>query len=157
MGSVGRKVVLMLATGIGVGYFPLVPGTIGTLLAVPLSFGVNRLATSSLLLGLLTLATFIGCAVWLSTQGEILLGRKDPGSIVIDEIAGFLVANFLAPPGIITLTLAFVLFRIFDIVKVFPASKLEELPGGVGIVFDDVIAGVYTFVILRLFLSWGLL
>lgn len=156
MGSVERKIILVFATGIGVGYFPLFPGTMGTLLAVPLSFGVNRLATHSLLLGLVTLVGFISCAVWLSTRGETFLGRKDPGSIVIDEIAGFLVANFLAPPGLTTLVLAFVLFRIFDIVKVFPASRLQTLAGGIGIVSDDVIAGVYTFVILRVISRWGL-
>lgn len=155
--SVKRKIILVLATGIGVGYFPLVPGTFGTLLAVPLSLGVNRLATSSLLLGLLTLPSLIGCAVWLSTRAEMLFGRKDPETIVIDESAGFIVANFLAPHGLMTLALAFILFRIFDIAKVFPASKLQTISGGMGIVLDDVIAGIYTFVILRVISLWGLI
>lgn len=139
----------MLATGIGIGYFPLVPGTLGTFLAIPLSFAVNRLATDSLFFGLLAMAGFVVCAVWLSNRGETLLGRKDPENIVIDEIAGFLVANFLAPPGWTTLVLALVFFRIFDIIKVFPAARLQSLAGGLGIVSDDLIAGAYTFVVVR--------
>ena len=156
MGGFERKLILLIATGVGLGYFPFFPGTVGTLLAVPLSFGVNRLAAHSLPLGLLTLVSFICAAVWVSSRGETFLARKDPGNIVIDEVAGFLVANFLAPPGLMALALAFVLFRIFDIVKVFPASRLQTLAGGLGIVSDDVIAGVYTFVILRLLSSLGL-
>lgn len=157
MGGVERKLILALATGIGVGYFPFFPGTMGTFLAVPLSVAVNRLAAHSLLQGSLTLVTFICAAVWVSSRGEIFLARKDPGNIVIDEIAGFLVANFIAPPGLMALALAFVLFRIFDIIKVFPASRLQTLAGGLGIVADDVIAGIYTFVILRVFSSMGLI
>ena len=84
-----------------------------------------------------------------------MLRQKDPRIIVIDEMAGFLVANFLSAPRIVPLLLAFCLFRFFDIAKVFPASKLEKLPGGAGIVLDDVTAGLYTFVVLRLLLSWG--
>jgi len=84
------------------------------------------------------------------------LQQKDPRVIVIDEIAGFMVANFAAPLGIVVVILAFVLFRFFDIVKPFPISKLERLPGGAGIVLDDVMAGLYTFLVLRLMLTWGL-
>jgi len=77
--------------------------------------------------------------------------------IVIDEIVGFMVANFLAPHSVMLLGVAFLLFRIFDIVKVYPINKLQKLPGGAGIVLDDVMAGLYVFGILRLVLSWGLL
>jgi len=96
-----------------------------------------------------TLIGSICCAIGLSTQGAEILGQKDPGIIIIDEIAGFMVAYFTAPFEIL-------LFRFFDIAKVFPASTLEKLPGGAGIVLDDVMAGIYTLVILRLILSWGL-
>lgn len=84
------------------------------------------------------------------------MGQRDPGIIVIDEIVGFMIANFGAPPSVAIVTLAFVLFRFFDIMKPFPMSKLEKLPGGAGIVLDDVMAGLYTFLVLRLILAWGL-
>ncbi len=77
--------------------------------------------------------------------------------IVIDEIVGFLIANFMAPRNVMLLGVAFLLFRFFDIAKVYPLSRLEKLPGGTGIVLDDVMAGFYVFGILRLVLSWGLL
>lgn len=76
--------------------------------------------------------------------------------IVIDEIVGFLLANFAAPTSASTLLMRFFLFRFFDITKVFPASRLERLPGGTGIVADDLMAGVYTFVALRLLGAWGM-
>ena len=107
-------------------------------------------------LAVVTLIGSICCAIWLSTQGAEILGQKDPGIIVIDEIPGFLVAYFTAPFEMIPLILAFLLFRFFDIAKVFPASTLEKLPGGAGIVLDDVMAGIYTLVILRLIFSWRL-
>ena len=82
--------------------------------------------------------------------------QRDPSVIVIDEVVGFMVANFMAPPSLIPIAVAFLLFRFFDIVKVYPLSSLEKLPGGAGIVLDDVMAGVYVFGILRLVSLWGL-
>jgi len=148
---------LLFATGFGVGYLPRLPGTAGTLLAVPLSLGLNALASISLPIAVLTLAAAICCAIWLSTGAALILEQKDPPVIVIDEIVGFMVANFMAPLGVIPLGVAFLLFRFFDIAKVYPLSRLEKLPGGAGIVLDDVMAGLYVFGILRLVLSWGLL
>jgi len=148
---------LFLATGFGVGYLPLLAGTAGTLLAVPLSLGLNALASASLPIAVLTLAAAICCAIWLSTRAALILEQKDPPAIVIDEIVGFMVANFMAPPRVAAVTLVFLLFRFFDIAKVYPINKLQKLPGGAGIVVDDVMAGLYVFAILRLVLSWGLL
>jgi len=150
------KIILFFVTGFYVGYFPRLPGTAGTLVAIPFSLGINRMASVSLPLALLTLVTAISCAIWLSTRGAVILGQRDPGIIVIDEIVGFMIANFGAPPSVAIVTLAFVLFRFFDIMKPFPMSKLEKLPGGAGIVLDDVMAGLYTFLVLRLILAWGL-
>ena len=79
-----------------------------------------------------------------------MLGAKDPQVIVIDEIAGFLIANFLNQSKPSSLILAFILFRFFDIVKPFPAKRSEKLPGGFGIVLDDMVAGVYALLILSL-------
>ena len=146
---------LFLVTGGGAGYFPRLPGTIGTLVAIPLSLPLNRLAVSNFAAALFFLVGAVCVAIWLSTKGANLLKQKDPQLIVIDEIVGFLVANFVAPARFTALLWSFVLFRLFDIVKVFPTNKLEKLPGGAGIVLDDVMAGVYTFMSLRLLLKLG--
>jgi len=150
-----KKAVLFLVTGAGAGYFPRFPGTVGTLVAIPFSLVLNRLAVSNFVLGALIVVASTFCAVWLSTQGAGILKQKDPQVIVIDEIVGFLVANFLVPPRWTALFWSFLLFRFFDIAKVFPTNKLEQLPGGAGIVLDDVMAGVYTFIILQLLLKVG--
>jgi phosphatidylglycerophosphatase A len=157
LSGLSPKVILFFATGFGVGYLPRLPGTAGTLLAVPLSVGVNAIAAISLPIALLTLAAAICCAIWLSTRAALILEQRDPPVIVIDEIVGFLIANFMAPRNVMLLGVAFLLFRFFDIAKVYPLSRLEKLPGGTGIVLDDVMAGFYVFGILRLVLSWGLL
>lgn len=152
--SLSGKLVLLCVTGGGVGYIPLFPGTAGTLVAIPFSFGLNRIANISLLLASITLVVTISCAVFLADKSAALLGQKDPGVIVIDEIVGFLTANFAAPATLSALLAAFLLFRFFDITKVFPASQLERLPGGAGIVLDDIMAGLYTFAVMRLLLAW---
>lgn len=157
MDAFQRRIVIFFVTGAGAGFSPWFPGTVGTLVAIPLSLGLNTLAAASLPLSLITLAAFIACALWFSTEAEKILQQKDPGTIVIDEISGFMVANYLAPHALAPLVLGFVLFRFFDIVKIFPASRLERLPGGLGVVLDDLVAGLYVFVILRLVLFWGLL
>jgi len=152
-----QKLVLLSASGVGAGYFPLFPGTIGTLVAIPLSLALNNLANFSLAFAVLTLFAAVYCAIGLASKASELLGQKDPGLIVVDEIAGFLVANFTAPNRISVLLTAFMLFRFFDIAKIFPASWLEKLPGGLGIVLDDIIAGVYTLVIVQLLVAWKIL
>ena len=155
--GVKRKIIILLVTGGAVGYSPVAPGTCGTLLAVPFSLGLNRLAMFSVTLALVALVGFISGAIWSSGKGAAILGQKDPSVIVIDEIAGFLLANFLAPFGKVSLLLAFVLFRFFDIAKIYPASRIEKLPGGKGIVLDDVVAGLYCFSILQLLKWWELI
>jgi phosphatidylglycerophosphatase A len=154
--SLQRKWVLLCATAGGVGYTPIFPGTVGTLVAIPFSLGLNRLANLSLLLASLTLVVVIFCAIALAAKAAGLLGQKDPGIIVIDEIVGYSLANFSAPMTVPALLASFLLFRFFDIAKVFPASQLERLPGGAGIVLDDIMAGIYTFAIMRLLLTWGI-
>lgn len=96
-------------------------------------------------------------AAWFCEKGEAILGEKDSGKIVIDEMAGFLLANFLVPlkPG--PLLAAFFLFRLFDIIKPFPARRAERLSGGFGVILDDLVAGVYTFFILHLLVFGNIL
>ena len=150
-----RAITLLTASGAGVGYLPRLPGTAGTGLAIPFSLALNQLAFHTLYGGLFVLIAFTVCAIWLSGKAATILGRKDPQVIVIDEVAGFLIANFCNQQNLSSLLLAFILFRFFDIVKPFPAAKAEELPGGFGIVLDDVVAGVYTLAILYMSARWS--
>jgi phosphatidylglycerophosphatase A len=147
--QIGRKICLFLASGGGVGYLPFCPGTFGTLIAVPLSLGVNRIAVTHPWLATIGLAVLTAIAIWLANQAALLLEKNDPQLVVIDEIAGFALANFLAESWA-GLIIAFGLFRFFDIAKIYPARRLEALAGGAGIILDDMVAGLYTFVIIQL-------
>jgi phosphatidylglycerophosphatase A len=152
-----RQIILFFATGAGTGYIPWFPGSAGTLLAIPLSLGLNRIAGVSLPLALLTLAAFFGLATWLCHEAEAILQEKDCRRIVIDEVAGFLLANLFAPPEFKPVASAFILFRFFDIIKIFPAGRAEKISGGLGVILDDLIAGLYALTIVRLLLFWGMI
>ncbi len=147
-----RNGTILLASGAGVGFLPVMPGTFGTLLGVPVSKAVNHLAFVHPLLAPVALAGLILMALVVADRAARLFAAKDPQFVVIDEIAGFAVANlFNETAG--EVIAAFVLFRLFDIAKVFPGRRLEALPGGAGIVMDDLAAGLYTLMIVRT-LSW---
>ena len=138
---------VLLATGCYAGYVPIAPGTLGTLVAVPLGYLLSLLGP---LEGGFFIVAFAGFAVWVSGEGEKVFQRKDPGLIVIDEMAGFLVAVFLISWSWKNVVTGFFLFRLMDIIKPFPIRRLEsKWPGGWGVVGDDVLAGVYANVILR--------
>lgn len=155
MNTFCQRAVLFCVTGGGAGYIPRLPGTAGTVVAIPFSLALNRLALSNSSLAVLILVASIISAIGLSTKAASILKQKDPQVIVIDEIVGFVTANFLAPPRLSALVWSFVLFRFFDIAKLFPTNKLEQLPGGAGIVLDDVMAGLYALISLRLLLKIG--
>ena len=142
-----RPLPVWVATVAGVGDFPVAPGTVGSAVAVILVAALDTIPLTpaghfALLALLVALIFFLG--VWAAGQSEKFFGRTDPRSVVIDEVAGQMVAFLLFPQASWKLLLAgFALFRIFDISKPFPAGRAERLPGGWGIMVDDVIAGVY--------------
>lgn len=139
---------LFLATGFGLGRLPKAPGTFGSLLGLPLWLGLSRLEAPA---AWGVLAFFIGFAVWISQRAERLLGAKDPGAIVIDEVAGMAVTLMGIAPSAHAALAGFVVFRTLDIAKPPPIRTLERrLKGGVGVVCDDVVAGVLGNVLLRL-------
>ncbi|MFQ5768370.1 MAG: phosphatidylglycerophosphatase A [Acidobacteriota bacterium] len=148
--SRGQRFLFLLATGFGAGRAPLVPGTFGTLAAIPLHLLAAWLLTPFQFI-LMTLL-FIPLAVMAADFAAREIEAKDPGMIVVDEWAGYLVTVAGAPLGWKTVSAGFVLFRLFDILKPFPARRLEALRGGYGIVFDDLMAGLYAAMGLRLFL-----
>lgn len=147
-----RTLPVWVATVAGAGYFPVAPGTVGSAVGVILVAAMDAISLTpagrdALLALLVVLIFFLG--VWAAGQSEEFFGRTDPGHVVIDEVVGQMVAFMLVPHTSWKLLLAgFVLFRIFDISKPFPAGRAERLPGGWGIMVDDVIAGAYAMVAL---------
>jgi phosphatidylglycerophosphatase A len=152
MRQIMRNFILLIGSGAGIGYLPRMPGTFGTLVGLPVSLAINRLEQAYPPLGVGALVGLAIVAIVVAGHAARLLGAKDPQIIVIDEIAGFALANFLSDTAT-AIVGAFVLFRLFDIAKVYPARQLERVTGGAGVVLDDLLAGLYVFVILRL-LSW---
>jgi len=137
-----------LATFGGLGLAPVAPGTFGTLGGVALAALVAWLCPEHYLLGVLTLAVLaVLISVPAGNWAEKHWGAKDPGAFVLDEVAGYLVTiAWISPPKGEHFVAAFLLFRLTDIVKPWPARKMERLPGGLGIVMDDVIAGLWALV-----------
>ncbi len=144
-----------LATGFGVGRSPYAPGTMGSLLGVLL---VYFLLPQHFGLQFLLLAVVFVVAVVTSQWLAEAEGAKDPSVVVIDEIAGqlvtFLWVPFAALGSFKVLLAGFLIFRAFDIWKPWPIRKAENLPGGWGIVLDDVLAGIYANIILQVWLRW---
>jgi phosphatidylglycerophosphatase A len=138
------KVALILSTWFGAGLLPGMPGTFGTVGAVPLYFLVVALDTWC---KVIVMGIIIGGAIWASWRAESILGRGDAKEIVIDEVAGFLLATIFFPFTWLTLGAGFFLFRFFDILKPPPIKKIEGIArGALGIVLDDLGAGVYALV-----------
>lgn len=138
----------LLALGFGTGYVPKLPGTAGTLVGVlfyilmqPLNVFIYLAITSVLFLA----------GIWLCGKTAHALGVHDHSSIVWDEVVGYLVTMIMAPTGWIWMVLGFVLFRIFDIYKPWPVSWADrQAPGGLGIMLDDLIAGIYALFVLQI-------
>ena len=132
-----------LSLGFGAGLSPAAPGTAGTLIAIPLYLALAPLAWPWYLA--IVVAGF--CAgIWLCGYTSKALGEHDHGGIVWDEIVGFWVTMIAAPPTWQWILLGFVLFRVFDILKPWPVRIADRnIPGGLGIMFDDLLAGLYAF------------
>lgn len=139
-----------LAFGFGSGLSPIMPGTFGSLAAIPLIYFLSFLPIE-LYIFVCILSFVIGIKICsIATQD---LGVHDHGAIVWDEIAGMMIVFVAVPIGIWTIVIGFLLFRLFDIVKPWPISVLDKkLDGGFGIMIDDVLAGLFALVILHLML-----
>ena len=143
-----ESAVIFLASGFFVGNLPLAPGTFGSLIGLPTAFLLSRL---NLLPSMAFILLFIFFAIGIASAAEKILNQKDPGKIVIDEIAGLMAAFAGLPFNLKTAIAGFVIFRALDIFKPFPIRAAEsKLSGGSGVVLDDVLAGIYTNLILRL-------
>jgi len=176
--TIGDYVALAIAT-CGVGYFPIAPGTMGSLVGVLIFvklqpavfefyqayfwhrggdddawrlFGLSLFWTSVLMILVIAL-TMIG--IWAASRAERLFGKKDPKQVVIDEVVGQLVTFVFVfhSIGLIGVIIGFVLFRAFDIIKPYPIRRVEALQGGLGIVGDDIVAGLYAGTVLLVILT----
>ncbi len=142
------RLAVFIATGAYCGYFPLAPGTVGSAAGLAL-FAVLRWTTSPVLEAGVIVVLFVA-GVWAGTIAERYFGVVDPGPIVVDEVVGMLITLAFVPvawPGALA---GFFLFRLFDVIKPFPARRFERLHGGLGVMSDDVMAAVYANLALRL-------
>ena len=143
-----ERAVLFVATGFFIGNLPFAPGTFGSLIGLPLCFLLSRI---DLLKSLIWVLVFILFAMGIASAAEKIIKQRDPGQIVIDEIAGLMVTLAGLPFNLKTALAGFIIFRVFDILKPFPIRMLDRrVGGGSGIVLDDVMAGIYGNLIIRL-------
>ncbi|OGP90480.1 MAG: hypothetical protein A2031_00210 [Deltaproteobacteria bacterium RBG_19FT_COMBO_43_11] len=149
-----EKLIKLLATGFGAGLVPLAPGTAGTLVGVLICLIFSPLHW---LLRLLIVIFLLGLAIYIAERAEQFYGKKDDHRIVIDEIAGFQVAMLPVAITGLHLLVGFVLFRIFDIWKPFPLRNFQQFIGGLGVVADDIGAGVYAGAVMLLLVFFGVL
>ncbi len=142
-----------IATGGGAGYSPFAPGTVASALTALVLWLVpfSRSGIVAFLVAVIVVGT------WAAERAERVLGGKDPGAIVIDEVAGMTLAVLAFPLTASVLLAGFVLFRLFDVVKPPPAHASQRLRGGVGVMIDDLIAGAYALAVIavaRLVIGW---
>lgn len=144
------RLAVFIATFAYCGYSPVAPGTAGSVAGLLVYLLVWW--TRSPLLEVALIVILFVAGVWAGTTAERYFGGIDPGPVVIDEVAGMLMTLAFVPVGLSGALAGFVLFRLFDIVKPYPASRLERLPGGLGVMTDDAMAAVYANVVLRVVL-----
>jgi len=136
---------LAVATVGGIGYAPIAPGTFGSVAGLALWW---VLPPRTVVHAVAIIALFV-VGSWAGSVAEAHFGRIDPAQVVIDEVMGVVITLFLNPVGWAGALLAFLLFRLFDVIKPYPSNRLEKLHGGVGVMADDGMAAVYANVALR--------
>ncbi len=147
-----RGLALVVATAAYSGYVPVAPGTAGSLVGLAVFALVRALGGPEIEVA--TIIAVVAVGIWAASEAERHFGRSDPGAIVIDEVAGMLVTLCWLPVSWGGALIGFLAFRAFDIVKPFPARSAERLPRGWGVMADDIVAGVYAHLVLRL-LAWA--
>ena len=145
------RLAVLIATAGYCGYFPLAPGTIGSAVGLLVYAAVRW--TGSPVTEPVAIALTFAAGTWAATHAERFFGGIDPGPVVIDEVLGMLVTLAFIPVGLSGALAGFLLFRVFDVIKPYPADRLEKFHGGFGIMADDAMAGVYANLSLRL-LMW---
>jgi phosphatidylglycerophosphatase A len=142
-----QKTIIFLATGGLIGFSPVAPGTFGSLAALPLCLLISMMPVGSALIVVFALIMF---GTWIAHAAEKIEAQKDPKQVVVDEICGMTIALFALPFTPFFIIGGFALFRVFDILKPFPIRWVDkEVPGGLGIMLDDIIAGIFANGLLR--------
>ena len=145
--NVKQKTTMFLATGCFVGNISVAPGTFGSMLGLPLAFLLSKIDWKA---ALFLIILFIFFSIRIAETAANILASEDPGCIVIDEIVGITVTFIGLPFNMVNVVLGFVFFRAIDILKPYPIKSIEKkLSGGMGIVMDDVAAGIYSNMLLR--------
>lgn len=143
-----RKLILFFSSNAGLGYAPIAPGTFGTLAGIPTFYYLSRFSWP---LQLITLTALLFLSFWVCDLAGKYYDEADDGRIVIDELVGYLITVFLLPFSWPAAILGFIWFRIFDILKPPPVSWFDrEMKNGAGVTLDDVMAGVYAAIMLRI-------
>jgi phosphatidylglycerophosphatase A len=143
---VKRRVALLLATAGGAGYAPFAPGTFGSMVGIVVWWALRPFG---LAVQAVAIVVLFALGSWSGSVAEEHFGRTDPSQVVLDEVVGILITLFANPVGWKGALVAFLLFRAADIVKPFPANRLEQLHGGFGVMADDAMAAVYANLGLR--------
>jgi len=149
-----EKLITFLATGFGSGLAPFAPGTAGTLVGVLICL---LFLPVPWILRLLFVLALLVLSIYVADKAEKIYQKKDDQRIVIDEIIGLQITMLPVAITVLHLCVGFVLFRVFDILKPFPINNLQRLPGGWGVVIDDVAAGIYAGVLMMLLIFFGVL
>ena len=145
------RLAVFLATAAYSGYFPFAPGTIGSAVGLLVYAFVWWTGSPIVEVGLIVGLFAVG--VWAGTTAERYFGGIDPGPIVLDEVVGMLITLAFIPVGVSGAIAGFLLFRLFDVIKPFPARRFEKLHGGLGVMADDAMAAVYANLSLRLLIA----
>ncbi len=141
-----NRLITFLTSFFYLGYAPFASGTIGTIGALPLYYFMFKdLTNVQYILGVIVLTAL---CIYLSSRAVHIYNNNDPKEVVLDEVVGYLVAMAFIEPTAANIIIGFILFRLFDITKIFPVNRFESLKGGYGIVMDDVAAGIYANLIL---------
>ena len=147
-----NKIYRLIATVFGLGYAPIAPGTVGSLAGLVLCIVLGQ----HLVLYVLAFIVFFGVGVVAADKVSKETGIKDPSIVVIDEFACIFVAFLLVPLNAATVITGFIIYRIIDIIKVYPMRSAEEIEGGWGIMLDDLIGGIYTNLILQILIFFNI-
>jgi len=149
-----RALVIVLATAGGAGYAPIAPGTVGSLVALPLVPWLARVRDGTTPMAIAIGVGIAAFAIWTAGRAEEVFGGKDHSRIVIDEVAGMTTAALFVPATWLAAGIVFVTFRIFDVLKPYPAGLIDRrVRGGLGVVGDDLVAGAYAGLVTRLLLE----
>ncbi|MEQ9619745.1 MAG: phosphatidylglycerophosphatase A [Deltaproteobacteria bacterium] len=146
-----KGVAKLIATFFYVGLLPYAPGTWATAAAIPFYYLISGIPYYFYIA--VTVVVII-ISVRASDEVEKIYGKADPGQIVADEVCGYLVTMILIPPTLTNIIIGFFLFRFFDMVKPPPARQAERLPGGLGVVMDDVVAGIFANIVLQIIILY---